>query len=221
MKWIKLVFYVIVVVLTLLQFKGLEDYLNNTAVSWSFAKIAPYLTLLIGGILIAFWFKKNVILNSKVLKNILFVLILVTPFAIGFAFNNIYEGDFAKNGRVLQKEIKYEDFFNADLVVITIPDCPYCHGSIPSLKLLQKRNPNLRIRMIVCSSDPKQLKPYKKEIGNSFDLQLATNPDSLATVANFAFPSFVMVKNNIPYEVWSNDQFGVRAKDVVEKYFKH
>lgn len=220
MKWIKIVLYLVVVSLTIFQFRELEEYLNNTAVSWSFAKIAPYLTLIIGGILIALFFRKNVELKSNVLKQILFWLILITPVAIGFNFNPIYEGDFSKNGRVIEKEIIHDDFLSTDLVVITIPGCEYCHGSIPSLKLLKKRNPNLRIRMIVCSSDPKELKPYKKEVGHSFDLQLASNPDSLAAVANFAFPSFVMVKNNLPSEIWSNDQFGVRAKDVLEKYFK-
>ncbi len=220
MKWIKMAFYLLIIVLTIWQFNGLENYLLNSAISWSFSKLAPYLTLVLGGLLSAMWFRKNISL-PKVLKRILFWLIVVSPFVIGFSFNRIYEGDFSKKGRVIKKEISYGDFVNADLVVITIPGCEYCHGSIPALKLLKRRNPNLRIRMIVCSSNSKELKPYKDQIDQSFDLQLASNSDSMAALANYSFPSFVMVKNNLPSEIWSNDQFGTGAKDVVEKYFKH
>lgn len=221
MKWIKLILYFTLVILTIFQFQGLESYLLGTSVSWSFSKLAPYFTLILGGLLIANLFRKNMVLKSKVLSQVLFWLIVIMPVAIGFNFNRIYEGDFSKKGRIVEKEIEYNDFVNADLVIITIPGCEYCHGSIPSLKLMKKRNPNMRIKMVVCSSDPKELKPYKKQIGSDFELQLASNPDSLAVVAGYAFPSFVMVKNNLPSQVWSNDQFGVRAKDVLEKYFKY
>ena len=220
MKWIKLIIYVLIVVLTVFRFQELEQYLLGTSVSWSFSKLAPYLTLLIGGLLIALWFRKYIAI-PKVIKQILFWVILVIPFVVGFIFNPIFEGDFAKKGKEITKEIELEDFVNTDLLVISIPGCPYCHGSVPSLKLLKERNPNLRIRMVVCSSDPKELEPYKEQVGSSFDLQLASDGDSLATLAGFSFPTFVMVKNNLPSKKWSNDQFGVGAKDVIEKYFKH
>lgn len=221
MKWIRLLIYVVIVALTIFQFQGLEKSLNDSVVSWSFAKVAPYLTLLLGGFLIASWMRKNVVLKSKLFNRLLFWGIAIIPFGVGFGFNPIYQGDFAKNGRVIERVIPHADFINVDLLVITIPGCDYCYGSIPSLKLMKQRNPNMRIKMVVCSSYPKELKPYKKEIGSDFELQLASNPDSLAVIAGYAFPSFVMVKNNLPSQVWSNDQFGVRAKDVVEKYFKH
>ena len=219
MKWIKIVLYLLIVTLTIIQFNGLENYLINSKISWSFSKLAPYLTLLLGGILIAIWFRKYIVM-PRTIKNILFWLILVIPFVVGFVFNPIYEGDFSVNGQKINKEIKYSDFLNADLVVITIPGCPFCHESVGTLKKMKERNPNMRIRMVVCSSDVKALEPYKESIGDAFDLQLASDGEKIANVADMSFPTFVLVKNNLPTEKWSNDQFGAGAKDVFEKYFK-
>lgn len=219
MKWIKLILYIAIITLVIFQFKGLEDYLLGTSVSWSFSKVAPYLTLLLGGLLIALFFRKNTRM-PKTLKTVLFWIILIIPFVIGFILNPIYQGDFGKKGKEITQQNNLIDFLNADLLVIAIPGCPFCHQSITSLKLLKKRNPNLRIRMVICDSEEKELMPYIEAIDGAFDLQLASSGDSLARVAGYSFPAFILVKNDVPTEKWSNDQFGVGAKDVIEKYFK-
>jgi thiol-disulfide isomerase/thioredoxin len=219
MKWIRLILNILIITWTVFQFQGLEDYLIGTSVSWSFAKVAPYLILILGGILMAFWFRRNVPL-PKIPLQILFWIVLVLPFTIGFIINPIYEGDFTKKAKSINKEYRYPDFIHTDLVVIAKPNCPYCHESISMLKLMKERNPNMRIRMVVCDSDPKELEPFKKEIESSFDLQLASNADSVAAIVDYAFPTFVLVKNNLPAQRWSNNQFGVGAKDALEKYFK-
>lgn len=219
MKWIRFILYILLVILTVFQFRGLEHYLIGTSVSWSFSKLAPYLILIIAGMMLALWFRKNVMIQNK-MKQVLLWLILVLPFSIGFAFNPIYQGDFAKKAKQIDKQILYPDFIHTDLLVIVKPGCPFCHESIPMLKRMKKRNPNMRIRMVVCDSSSKELKPFKRHIGSSFDVQLASNADSVAAIANYIFPTFVMVKNNMPDQMWSNDQFGAGAKDILEKYFK-
>jgi hypothetical protein len=108
------------------------------------------------------------------------------------------------------------DFKKDGLMVITIPNCPFCFGSIQKLKLIKRRQPALEIDFVVCANNKEYLQKYKKEINGCFPIRIADNADSLVFTANFRFPAFVLVKNKKPNYVWSNDQFGVRAIDEME-----
>lgn len=215
MKYILLLVYIIVAALNVLKFKALENILLESGFSWTLAKALPYIALVVIGILMARWFKRRIIFKVKYVKSIVFWVVLVIPFVIGFILNPIYEGDFAEQG-VEVTDVQLSDFRNADLVAITIPDCPYCYGSIEKLKLIKKRNPEIRIKFVVCSSDAGTLAPYKKEAGKDIKVVKAANRDQLAEIAAFGFPTFVLVKSNKPVYKWSNDQFGARALDKLE-----
>jgi thiol-disulfide isomerase/thioredoxin len=132
-------------------------------------------------------------------------------------YSPIYEGDFSNQSKHvrLTGELLTE---KPTLVVITIPNCPFCLGSIQRMKILKKRNPAIQIRYIVCATDTEALTTYKKESGGFFPVELAKDPAKMEQTANYAFPTFILIKKG-QSRSWSNDSFGVLALDEVEKSF--
>ncbi|AEA44246.1 hypothetical protein [Fluviicola taffensis] len=214
----KILFVLLVIICgaTIFKFNDLELSLLNNGFSWTMSKMIPYLILTIGGILIAYSFAKAFKIKSKVLKFSLIILLFATPFALGFILNPIYEGDFSSEGTDLKNSDVRLAKENYDLVVITIPNCPYCLESIGKLKLIKKRNPNAKILFSVCTSDKENLALYRQLINGDFDIDLAKNLEESSKLADFAFPSFVQVKKGVPVYKWSNDQFGAGAMDKFE-----
>ena len=87
------------------------------------------------------------------------------------------------------------------------------------MKEFLARNSKLRIRYIVCFSENKDLAVYKKEINGAFAIENTNDPKKWAKFVNGRFPSFVYV-NNAKVKIWSNDGFGVIAKDAIESSLK-
>lgn len=218
MKYFIIAICSLIAILNVTYFEQIELWLIQHGLSWTFSKIFPYLTLLVFGFLIGFSLMKSIPARLKSFKILLVLVVGILPFCINFALHPIYEGDFALQGKEVLKKEHLSDFENADLVVITIPDCPFCHGSIGTLQLLKARNPQMRIKFVVCSSDPKTLDQYKTHAGKGIDVVNAQQLIPLSEVAETGFPTFVLVKNNIPVLKWGNDQFGVRAKDKMESH---
>lgn len=224
MKFFLFSFYAVAATFVLYFFKTIEQLFIQNNFSWTVAKIVPYLFLIISGVLIARWFGKFFIyklISSKLkfLKPIVFFAITLIPFVIGFILNPIYEGDFSKEGTEIQNPESLNDFRNVDLAVITIPGCPYCYHSIAKLKQLKVRNPEMRIKFIVCTSNSEDLKDYIAESGKEIVVSKTKNIESLNRMAQGKFPTFVMIKNNKAVYCWSNDQFGCRALDQLESDF--
>jgi len=203
---------------TIFYFSSIEDFLQQIGVSWTLSKSLPYLFLVLFGTIIALLISKKVV--TKIMKRILFLLIFPLPFIIGFAFYPIYEGDFSKNGVQLTPLDHQENTIKDGLMVITIPNCPYCYESIAKIKKLALRNPKLQIEYIVCSSDTNDILTYQAEIDGLFDIHIAKDKNKLVKIADLSFPAFVQVKNNRQIYKWSNSQFGVRAMDVIEGTLK-
>ena len=212
---IKLFSIVLLTTLSIVFFGKIELLLINTGFSWTFSKIFPYALLILFGIILCIESRKGIV--RRWVKNSIGILSFVAPFGLGFIFNPIYEGDFSKQGTSIVKNASPADFKKDGLMVITIPNCPFCFGSIQKLKLIKRRQPALEIDFVVCANNKEYLQKYKKEINGSFPIRIADNADSLVFTANFRFPAFVLVKNKKPNYVWSNDQFGVRAIDEMEK----
>jgi thioredoxin-related protein len=226
MKYFLISFYIITTALTLYFFTSIEQWVINSNFSWTSAKIAPYLLLVIFGVLIARWLSKffiyKIISNRiKFLRPIVFVVITAIPFVIGFVLNPIYEGDFSKQGTEIQNQESINDFRKVDLAVITIPGCPYCYHSISKLKQLKARNPEMRIKFIVCTSNNEDLKDYIAEGGKEIVVTKTKNTENLSKMTEGKFPTFVMVKNNKAIYSWSNDQFGCLALDQLESEFSN
>jgi hypothetical protein len=197
----------------------------NSNFSWTFSKITPYLLLVILGVLIARWFTKFLLFKLisnrlKFMKSLVFCCFMAIPFVIGFILNPIYEGDFSKQGTEINRTISLNEFKNEDLSVIAIPGCPFCYHSISKLKILQQRNPKMRINFIVCSNNPEDLKVYQEEAGKEINVRLTKNSLQLEQMAEGRFPTFVMHRQNKPVYKWSNDQFGCLAMDQLESEIK-
>lgn len=178
--------------------------------SWTLSKIFPYLLCLVGGFLFSYFLHK-----SKYKLKVLSYLIWLVPFGIYFAFNPIYEGDFSNNYSIIYNKELPTSIASGELVVITIPGCPFCFESIATLKELKIRNPKLKITFLVCSSDKKTVLPYTTEINHAFNIQTTDKPKEWANIAQGKFPSFLFRKKE-KIQVWSNDSFGCIAKDEVD-----
>jgi hypothetical protein len=211
----KIILYTLTTALSIFFFKEIEWSLFNLGASWTLSKAIPYLLNIVLGALLAITLYKSISLK-KILKITFSVLLLLLPFGISFALHPIYQGDFSKNGKVLNQNSYNENTIENGLMVITIPNCPYCYEAIGRLKTLAKRNSNLKIEFVVCSSDSNSLTTYQEEIDGLFDIRLAKDRNKLARVAERAFPAFVEIKNNKFTYKWSNSQFGVRALDLIE-----
>lgn len=210
----KLILLTVFTVLFITFFKRIELISLNLGLSWTFSKILPYFILGLSGVLLFMQFIK--INFNKFLKLIIGSIILLLPFLIGFILNPIYEGDFSKQGASIKTNFSPKDFKNNGLMVVTIPDCPFCFGAIEKLKILKRRNPQLKIEFVVCSTNKQSIQNYIKEINGEFSIRLANNPENLAKTAGFKFPAFIKVQNKKPIYKWSNDEFGVRAIDDFE-----
>lgn len=215
-------FYLISIInlLCILFFKQIEQNVFDFGSSWTFSKILPYALLIIFGISLALSIKKNNLIQQIKKTWVRTSLLLFTfplPFIIGFSFNPIYEGDFSLNGEKISKNLSPLDFQKDGITVIAIPGCKYCFESIEKLKKIKKRRPSISIRFIVCCEEEELLTDYKKEVNGAFPVINSKNPTALANVAKGFFPSFVKVKNKTPIYLWSNDQFGVRAIDLIER----
>jgi hypothetical protein len=226
MKYFLITFFTVAITFVLYFFTSIEQWIINSNFSWTIAKIGPYLLLVIFGVLIARWFSKifiyKIISNRlKFLRPIVIVVITVIPFIIGFALNPIYEGDFSKEGTEIQNSEFINDFRSVDLAVITIPGCPYCYHTISKLRQLKSRNPRMRIKFIVCTSNSEDLKDYTAECGKEIVVRKTKNIEILSKMAEGKFPTFVMVKNNKAAYSWSNDQFGCLALDRLESEFSN
>ncbi len=199
----------------------LENFFLNTGLSWTLSKLFPYIVCVLLGLLLMYIFLKLSRKAARPVRIIVALILLITPFIIGFSTHPIYTGDFSNNSTAVT------DSDNADLqkdglVVITIPGCPYCLGTIPKLKKIKERYPQIPIRYVVCTSDASNLESLREEADGKFEVEMARDKQALAKVTSGTFPGFVMVESGKPVCYWSNDNFGVRAIDKVESTFaKH
>jgi hypothetical protein len=105
------------------------------------------------------------------------------------------------------------------LIVVAIPNCPFCFESIAKLKTIQMRNPSAKIQFLVCTEDENDLENYKAEAQNVFEIKKYPNYNELAQVIGNKFPSFIFMDGNSHAKIWSNADFGVKAIDEVEELF--
>ncbi len=197
----------------------IEDLLLGVGLSWTMSKTLPYVLCIIIGIVVMLFLKKRMRTTSKLLKWIVGSIGLILPFVFYFSFHPIYEGDFSNNSISVDMENDLSELRGEKMVIISIANCPYCYESITRVKKLKERNPDINIEMRVCSSDSNSVNWYNEVAGENMNVVLAENKEALAKLAFGSFPTFVLVNNDSPLTVWSNDDFGVRAMDEVESRF--
>lgn len=212
----------ILTLFSLLFFGKINELAMDFGFSWTFSKLLPYLLLIISGFLLAFssLLRWKVLLRvlpmNRALRRVLRLVIVLIPFGVGFVLHPIYEGDFSKNGEVVSTTKNYRAFPKNGLVMLAIPNCPYCLEGLYTMKKMKKRNPDLKLEMLVCTSDASLLTLYKEVSAGEIKIKNTQNPDEYALLADGRFPTFIQVENRKPTYRWSNDQFGAPARDWVE-----
>lgn len=194
----------------------MEEYLLNFGMSHTWSKVWPYLLVLIFGILLSRLVYRR-FKSRKPLAMGLALFFLLAPFVAYFAVNPIYQGDFGVNGQKQSFRNVKTTLFKEGLLVVAIPGCPYCMESIAGLKQMKLRNPNLKIEFAVCGSDDEAvLQGYKSEVEGKFKVTLLKNEAAFTDHTGNSFPTFVMIKKGKAVYSWTNNEFGVRARDWVE-----
>jgi hypothetical protein len=192
-------------------------FMLNCGFSWMLSEWMYYLLLVSLGVALAWSLVQSVHWKSVWKKYAVVLFTAVAPFVIGFAEHPIYE-DMLWDLSADMSNVKFtSDYANADLVVIAIADCPYCKRAVTELKALHERNPDLRMRMVVCTADSTWLAPYQEGADESFEVVMASDMDVMATHAGGHFPAYVLVRDGEPVCRWTNNEWGPRAKDIVEK----
>lgn len=189
----------------------MNDFFLNLGFSWTLSKALPYGLMLILGAVVFFTFRRKI---KRSWLKWLYSLVLLIPLAIYFAVNPIYEGDFSNESR----EVKAERAFGLEkkeLTVLAIPGCPFCAESIQDLNRIATRTGVDRINFVVFTSDPEMLKPYAKLAESQIEMRIEEEFSSYATMTQGRFPTFVY-SDGSSLHIWSNDGFGVRAKDWLE-----
>lgn len=192
----------------------MERFFLDIGFSWTLSKSLPFILMLVLGVLLFYIIRRKV--SKRWIKISSFALIPL-PIIIYFLLNPIYEGDFSNNYSIEQKTEDYKELKSGHLAIITIPNCPYCYEALDNLKVIKGRiGSNAKLDFIVCSTDTSSLDWYKEESSNQVNFSLAKNPEALMKLAGGTFPCFAFVSNSGEIRLWSNDGFGVMAKDWVE-----
>lgn len=218
MKKILLILSAVIAVCLLMPFgyEGVRGMLLKSGLSWAFSEWSFYGLLLLCGALIG-WSLTHVFQLSASWKRItLGAIAAAVPFVIGFAQHPIYEDLLWDLSQDMSKVEATTDYHDADLLVIAIADCHYCKRAVKDMQAMHQRNPNLRMRMVVCTADSSWLEPYRSEAGGAFEVVMATDMDVMATQAGGHFPAYVLVRDGQPSRRWTNNEWGAVAKDIVE-----
>lgn len=189
----------------------MENFFIDANFSWFLSKLLPYVIYLLIGVF-AYIFLTKLSKNKR--AKLYLLPILVGPIAVYFYLVPIFEGDFSNQYRT--EEFKVKQINSQGFQVIAIPGCPYCLASLDVLNRMSNRTNGTEIVFKVLSSDSASLEPYTAAAGENIKVVLEPDFQELATLAQGTFPSFVLPKGKELY-IWSNDAFGVGARDLVEE----
>ena len=199
---------------------SIEWFLLNMGLSYTLSKVVAYLIFPLLGFLIWMIIQKQI--KRKALR-ISALIVLCFGFFVGYFLQHpIYGGDFSNNSSPVVLKSELDDLKTDKLVVISIPNCPFCQESIFRMRAFKQRHPKVKIEYRVCVNDSlaqDAVALYRKMTGNTIPVSKAINEKELANVADMAFPTFVLVTQSRKVK-WSNDHFGVGAMDEVVATFE-
>lgn len=194
----------------------MEEFFLSQGFSHLWSKAIPYLATICFGLLLARLVYTRFRSNKK-MAVVLGIFFAIVPFIAYFAVQPIYEGDFSRNGKTISIKNETTKKVQDGLLVLAIPGCPFCLESISHLKQMKKRRPHLKIEFgIIATLDSAAIEPYKKAIDDKFSASFVANETLFTNVTGSSFPTFVLIENGVAIQSWTNNEFGVRAKDWVE-----
>ncbi|HLP55376.1 MAG TPA: hypothetical protein VK151_10120 [Fluviicola sp.] len=199
---------------------SVESFFLDLELSYTLSKVAAYLLFPLLGLLV--WLIVKRWIRKRTLK-IAALLVLCVGFFFGYFFlHPIYEGDFSNNPTPVQMKSELDDLETQQLVVISIPNCPFCQESIARMRALRERHPEVKIEYRVCVSNSgaaEAVSAYRKMTGKGIAVSQAADERQLAILAEMSFPAFVLVTKS-GKKKWSNDDFGAGAMDEVVAAFE-
>lgn len=204
--------------LTVVFHTSIEAFVLNSGFSWTVAKILPYSLCLAFGAIGFYSLYKLLKAKNKVIGIIAGIVLMNLIFWTDFNFHPIYQGDFSNGSEQFTSDVKV--LRPGSLSVFAIPGCPFCHGSIESLKTIKKRKPELEINFMVCSLDSTSVTQYEKPVDGNFGLILLNDSTTFSQLNIHSFPTFIFTDKQGKKYRWSNDTFGAPAKDFVERNVK-
>ena len=194
----------------------MEASLLDWGFSHTWSKIIPYVLVILFGCFLAYLVYRRFSSNKKMAIT-LGLFFVITPFIAYFAVNPIYEDDFSVTGSQLDLKNTTTEALGDGLLVLAIPGCPYCLEAIDGLKAMKKKNKQLRIEFAVIGTFSEDgLAKYKEASAGKFPVVALENEQAFTNFTGHNFPTFVMIEKGKAVHFWTNNQFGVRAKDRVE-----
>lgn len=200
---------------------GIENMFLEMGFSWTISKGLPYVLAILFGLILIFLFRKR-FKKKAILKWVFRVTLLVIPFAGYFIYSPIYQGDFSNNSIVVERTVEYSELTGRKLVVLSMPNCPFCYQSIERMHQLKTRIPDAEIEFVVSSlvEDSSYIEWYQEKGGDDITVRFADSAMAMSVLADGRFPTFILVDGDKPFKKWTNDGFGVVAMDEVELLLK-
>lgn len=218
MRFFLPVFLIVALVcLNAIFFQAIELRLLHWNFGWTFTRILLYALPVFLGLIVCFMVWRRTRKKARFVSIFIGLACLSLPFGLCFALNPIYEGDFSNESKHFHSKVYPKEFEQADLIMIGIPGCGFCLEATTKLKLLKQRNPNLRIKVLLCTTDSTQLEVFRKKLPQGIQVAMPYNHRDIFSLSNGKFPAFIFVNHRKGgYTFWSNNQFGLRALDAVE-----
>lgn len=191
----------------------IEQFFIDHQFSYTSSKVIPFVLMfgigLIIGLLVKNWMKKRWLKISVLLS------CLLLPLTVYFGFYPIYENDFFSHPKqvIWPKELNYLP--DSSIVVVTIPNCPYCEASIAMSNRMLERNPNLEITYIVLAYRVEDMVKYKKQANARIAFRIANDHQLYLKFTKGSFP-FYLRRQKSKGLIWSNNEMGPVAMDELE-----
>jgi hypothetical protein len=192
-----------------------EVYFLSNGFSWVSARLFPYFSCVLLGVLLAYLLVK--IFRFKGHVKLLYIISIPLVFlSVYFAIYPIYQGDFSHASQKFKRNAQMKELKTNRLVILSLPGCPYCLESMERMRIVKQRHPNITIEYKVCHGDSASLLWFKKYGKNDFDYSIASNVEMTSKLAQGLYPCYVLPNKSF-LKVWSVEQFGMSAIDEVEE----
>ncbi|MCC6700613.1 MAG: hypothetical protein IT221_03770 [Fluviicola sp.] len=191
----------------------IEQFFVDHQFSYTSSKVIPFVLMLgiglIIGLLVKNWMKKSWLKISVLLS------CLLLPLMVYLGFYPIYENDFSAHPKqvIWPKELNYLP--DSSIVVVTIPNCPYCEASVAMSNRMLERNPNLEITYIVLAYRVEDMVKYKKQANARIAFRIANDHQLYLKFTKGSFP-FYLKRQKSKGLIWSNNEMGPVAMDELE-----
>lgn len=194
----------------------IEDFFLALNTSWILSKFIPYFLIFLISI---FLLKKLKSINFQkpLIKKFIGLLIVILPITFYLLFNPIYIGDITNKGIKVKSKIIFSK--EKKLIILVLPECPYCHESIAISKKLIERNPKLKIEYWVTGDviDSK----FDKLKSDRISILQNREIEKTIYLTEGVFPTYLITKNKQIVKRWTNNEFGVLALDEIEFFLSN